>query len=87
MWEYAKYIIFSHEFSFWNLNCKLQACPLIQLLHPQTHYIGNRLRIHLVVIPLFSQCHINNNLMHFHPKRFTFQRKRRRRTNKEYDNS
>ncbi|KAL7231201.1 hypothetical protein ACSBR2_009463 [Camellia fascicularis] len=42
-----------------------------------------RLWIHLVVIPLFGQCHINNNLMHFHPKRFTFQRKRRRRrTNK-----
>ncbi|KAI7999904.1 hypothetical protein LOK49_LG09G00151 [Camellia lanceoleosa] len=37
--------------------------------------------IHLVVIPLLGQCHINNNLMHFHPKRyrFTFQRKRRRR--------
>ncbi|CAL5362801.1 unnamed protein product [Camellia sinensis] len=42
------------------------------------------LLIHLVVIPLFGQCHINNNLMHFHPKRFTFQRRRRRRrrTNK-----
>ncbi|XP_028088050.1 uncharacterized protein LOC114288684 isoform X2 [Camellia sinensis] len=24
--------------------------------------------IHLVVIPLFGQCHINNNLMYFHPK-------------------
>ncbi|CAL5403659.1 unnamed protein product [Camellia sinensis] len=47
----------------------------------------HRLWIHLAVIPLFGQCHINNNLMHFHPKRFTFQRKRRRirrrrRTNK-----
>ncbi|CAL5342602.1 unnamed protein product [Camellia sinensis] len=50
----------------------------------------HRLWIHLAVIPLFGQCHINNNLMHFHPKRFTFQRKRRRirrrrRTNKDPD--
>ncbi|KAL7203598.1 hypothetical protein ACSBR2_016796 [Camellia fascicularis] len=36
--------------------------------------------IRLVVIPLFGQCHINNNLIHFHLKRFTFQRKRRTRT-------
>ncbi|KAL7220335.1 hypothetical protein ACSBR2_013254 [Camellia fascicularis] len=41
--------------------------------------LNDRLWIHLIVIPLFSQCHINNNLIHFHPKRFTFQRKRRRR--------
>ncbi|CAL5359533.1 unnamed protein product [Camellia sinensis] len=46
---------------------------------------GEWLWIRLVVIPLFSQCHISNNLIHFHLKRFTFQRKRRtrtRRTNK-----
>ncbi|CAL5345198.1 unnamed protein product [Camellia sinensis] len=60
---------FLPSYTSWNLNCKLQACPLTQLLHHQTHYIDSRLWIHLVVIPLFGQCHINNNLMHFHPKR------------------
>ncbi|XP_028092250.1 uncharacterized protein LOC114292481 isoform X2 [Camellia sinensis] len=54
-----------------------------ELLYNLNLLLNDRLLIHLVVFPLFGQCYINNNLMHFHPKMFTFQRKRRRkRTNK-----
>ena len=40
-----------------------------ELLYNLRLLLNDRLLIHLVVIPLFGQCHINNNLMHFHPKR------------------
>ncbi|XP_028076076.1 uncharacterized protein LOC114278260 isoform X1 [Camellia sinensis] len=70
------------------LESQLQAAgvPVDPVVAP-SNPLHRQLWIHLVVIPLFGQCHINNNLMHFHPKRFTFQRKRRRirrrrRTNK-----
>ncbi|XP_028103213.1 uncharacterized protein LOC114302397 [Camellia sinensis] len=62
-----------------SLESQLQAAgvPVDPVVAP-SNPLHRQLWIHLVVIPLFGQCHINNNLMHFHPKRFTFQRKRRR---------
>ncbi|KAL7233428.1 hypothetical protein ACSBR1_017117 [Camellia fascicularis] len=55
------------------LNC-------LELLYNLSLLLKDRLWIRLVVIPLFGQCHINNNLIDFHLKRFTFRRKRRTRT-------
>ncbi|CAL5321510.1 unnamed protein product [Camellia sinensis] len=52
------------------LESQLQAAgvPVDPVVAP-SNSLHRQLWIHLVVIPLFGQCHINNNLMHFHPKR------------------